>query len=137
MNFRNDKHYLTILEQGMHVENYGNFYIIGHPENSVTVTAVYPSMQDLARVFLVYSKLQDGLDVLNIPYRFQIERGQVCLYFLPSGWSIRVQFTTLSSALLTIKRVYVGMYGSLRYQLLYTSEVATTNLCTTLKTQLQ
>ena len=137
MNFRNDKHYLTILERGLRVENYGNFYIIGHPENSVTVTAVYPSMQDLAGVFLVYSKLRDDLGVLNIPYRLQIERGQTCLYFPLSGWSIRAQFLTLSSALLTIKRVYVGMYGSLRYQLLYSSEVAITNLCSTLKTQLQ
>lgn len=137
MNFRNDKHYLTILERGLYVENYGNFYIVGRPENNVVVSAVYPSMNDLARVFLIYSKLQDDLDILGLPYRFQIERGQVCLYISPIGWSIRAQFTNFDYAILTVKRLYVGMYGSLKYQLRFASEISINNICPTIKNYLK
>ena len=137
MNFRNEKYYAYQLTQRIKVVSYGNFHIVGVLGNSITVNACYPRMQDLASVYMMFSKLKDDLETLRLPYKFSIERGIPTIYINPQGWDITIRRFDKDYQLL-IKRVYVGAYGVLLYRTLFDSRASTiNNICLTIRNYLQ
>lgn len=141
MNFRNEKYYTALLMQRINVSSFGNFHIVEVPRTrtSITITASYPRVQDLASVYMIYTKLRDGLGILDLWYRFRIERGASIVEINPTGWRITITRPSSQSTTyhLIIRRVYIGAYGVLLYRTLFDSRTTLNNICLIIKNYLK
>lgn len=142
MNHRNETYYTQQLMKSLVVRSYGNLHIIstintrGRKSQLLTteVSASRPSRADLVAVYVIFTKLRDGLSALGLSYQFSIYRMQPVLTIYKSGWSVVLTSNPkhLSLGHLIIRRVHMGMYGRLQYVPVYDSEIQLSNFFNTL-----